>query len=253
MRRPDVAAVHPKFPDALQSGFAAHLPPKVLPAGRHLVTVSVAEATGATTRVEFAIEVPDAVDDRGTCVLRRKMSQVAIDLHRDTLTRLEAHPTFRVYLPVDGSTAGIDAARRTIASFARQAYPTWELHVLPASPKGKAGRAHVPADALLDGFDDIRAQVCIVSAAQLERAGGEASPPPTSPTSPTSPTRILVARLHPGDEWGVDACLEFALAGGFDRDAEFFFADERRAPRLEGGPVAYFKPGWSPDLHLSTN
>jgi len=257
MRRPDVAAVHPKYPDALQSGFAAHLPPKVLPPGRHLVTVSVAEATGASTSVEFAIEVPDAVDDRGTCVLRRKMSQVEIDLHRDTLTRLDAHPTFRVYLPVDGSTAGTDAARRTIASFARQAYPTWELHVLPASPTGKAGRAQVPVDALLEGFDDIRAQVRIVTAAQLDRAGGEATPP-TQQTSqassaPTSPARILVARLQPGDEWGVDACLEFALAGGFDRDAEFFFADERRAQRLEAGPATYFKPGWSPDLHLSTN
>jgi GT2 family glycosyltransferase len=52
---------------------------------------------------------------------------------------------------------------------------------------------------------------------------------------------------------GSDALLELALAIGRHPDADFIYCDERRVSPVDARVEALFKPGWSPDLLLSTN
>ncbi len=59
--------------------------------------------------------------------------------------------------------------------------------------------------------------------------------------------------LAPGDELGVDAFLEMAMAAAMHADADFLYSDERCRNPASGAVEAYFKPQWSPDLMLSTN
>ncbi len=247
LRRPDVAAAHPHCEDALLSGYAAHLPPKALSVGRHQVTISMSARSGDIARVEFSIDVHNVPGDRGPCALRRKMTQAEVDLKLNTLVRLNWRPHFRVYLPVHGK-ADIAAARRTIQSLARQAYPEWEVCLVPSGSKAMVGQRRAGLkNAIMDGFDDIARQIRISDG----KLGTRSSP--RGKRSGVVAGSSFIARLAPDDELGCDALLEFALASAFDRGADFLYSDERRPDPVDGKRGAFFKPGWSPDLQLSTN
>lgn len=251
LRRPDVAAAHPDWADALLSGYAAHLPPKALPVGRHQVTVSMHDRNGEVARFEFSIDVQEVAAERGPWALRRKMTQAEVDLQLNTLARLNWRPTFRVYLPFERSANGIAAARRTLESLARQIYSQWELWLIPTRAKKMAQRARAHREAipseLTAGWEDIAQQIHMVGGTDDRLAVSRRK------KSVASRARCFVARLASGDEFGCDALLEFALASGFERTFEFFYSDERRLDPVAGKVGAFFKPGWSPDLHLSTN
>ncbi|MGO9990993.1 MAG: glycosyltransferase family 9 protein [Steroidobacteraceae bacterium] len=251
LRRPDVAAAHPDSADALLSGYASHVPPKALAVGRHDVTVSMRDGSGHVERIDFSIDVQEVSGDRGPCALRRKMSQVEVDLQLDTLSRLNWHPTFRMYLPFARNAMGIGAARRTIESLARQTYTQWELWLIPIDrrtrPRSSRGNRDAVPAALTADFEDIAQRTHVWGGNGHGRAGNRRK------KAADTDERCLVARLAPGDELGCDAFLEFAIAGGFDRNAELLYCDERRMSPIDGKVGAYFKPGWSPDLLLSTN
>ncbi|MGO8857001.1 MAG: glycosyltransferase family 9 protein [Steroidobacteraceae bacterium] len=242
LRRPDVAAAHPEWADALLSGYAAHLPPKALRVGRHQVTVSMHDRTQQVARFEFSIDVQEVAAERGPWALRRKVTQAEVDLQLNTLARLNWRPTFRVYLPFDRSANGIAIARRTLESLARQTYTQWELWLISLRAKKEA----IPSG-LTAGWEDIAQKIHILGA---KDDGLDVT---RRKKSVASRARCFVARLAPGDELGCDALLEFALASGFERTLEFIYSDERRLDPVEGKLGAFFKPAWSPDLHLSTN
>jgi ADP-heptose:LPS heptosyltransferase/GT2 family glycosyltransferase len=258
MRRPDVAAAHPEREDSLLSGYAAHLPPKVLPVGDHQVTVSLRDRKGEVARLDFSIDVEKFAADRGPCTLRRKVNQAAVDLQLSTLARLNCRPTFRVYLPFDRSAAGIAAARRTLESLARQTYTKWELWLIPRRAKEMARHARNDRAAILSGLtvgpEDVERRIHILGGKVGPALGGKVGPA-AGPRrkSVASRDRCFVARLAADDEFSCDALVEFALASAFERSAEFFYSDERRLDPVDGHLGAFLKPGWSPDLQLSTN
>jgi ADP-heptose:LPS heptosyltransferase len=59
--------------------------------------------------------------------------------------------------------------------------------------------------------------------------------------------------LTPGDELGVDALLELALARRTAPGADFLYTDERRIDPNTGTIEPFFKPNWSPELLLATD
>jgi ADP-heptose:LPS heptosyltransferase/GT2 family glycosyltransferase len=254
MRRPDVEAAHPDREDSLLSGYAAHLPPKVLPVGDHQVTVTLRNRHGEVVRLDFSIDVQKFATDRGPCTLRRKMTQAAIAFQLSTLVRLQCSPTFRVYLPFDPNAAGIAAVRRTLESLARQTYSRWELWLIPGRAKevariartARRGTATIVSEITL-GREDLARQIHILGG----KVGGPGAGRRKKSAAPRD--RCFVARLAAGDEFGCDALVEFALASAFERSAELFYSDERRLDPVDGHLGAFLKPAWSPDLHLSTN
>jgi ADP-heptose:LPS heptosyltransferase/GT2 family glycosyltransferase len=230
IRRPDVAAEFPGWSDCLQSGYAAHIAPKLLTAGRHGVTVTATDRAGNAIKQEFSIDVTALDDDRGPWSLRRKMSQVEVDLKLALLARLNWNPKFRIVLRQGIGEDLLAKSRRTLESLSRQVYPRWNLSVAPGTP---------PRAALIVGFEDCADRVVDMDRkrqAQIERAAP-----------------VYVLSMAPGDEMGCDALLELALASAFDRQAELIYGDERRSNPIDGKPQAFFKPRWSPDLLLSTN
>ena len=64
---------------------------------------------------------------------------------------------------------------------------------------------------------------------------------------------VLFSVLCPGDELGVDALAEIAVAAGLHRGADFLYADESRISPTTREREPFFKPDFSPDLLLSTN
>jgi len=241
IRRPDVALAHPKRSNALKSGYVAHVPPKVLTVGRHVVTVTLFEAGKALLRGEFQIEVDDIKDNHGPWSLRKKISQAELDTALMALTRLGRRPSFSILLSSLCSELELAHARRSLASLAGQAYTDWQIYLLPGGGRRISAR-HLNAwrDRLLVGFEDVAEKVAVFDGQSLKCADDHRN-------------ISLVSILAAGDEWGCDALLEFALASARAPAADFLYSDDRRW--CDGAAVveAYFKPQWSPDLLLSTN
>lgn len=248
LRRPDVAAAHPDWAGALLSGFAVHLPPKALAVGRRRVTIALRSGNEPVARIEFLMDVAAAPADSGPSALRRRMPQAEVELKLAALAALGWQPQFMLLVSVGSGRDAIDAARRSVASLARQTYPGWRLRVSAASAprKGRDRAARRPAllrGELTRGFDEIAAHVQVAGAGEaLSSAAstGVAEPP------------CFIMRLAAGDELACDALLELALSSGVERDAEFLYCDDRRRDAA-GTDAAYFKPAWSPDLLLATH
>jgi ADP-heptose:LPS heptosyltransferase/GT2 family glycosyltransferase len=229
LRRPDVAAAYPQLERALLSGYAAHLPPKALAAGRHQVTVSMHDRNGPAASIEFGIEVQAIDDHRGSWALRRKMSQAEVDLKLSALERLDRQPGFQVLLASSRRDKTFTQARLTLDALSRQTYSNWSLSL---TARGS------PPPELIAGFEDIAGRIANHDGKSLAaEADG----------------RRFVFCLAPGDELGCDALLEFALASALDPEAELLYCDERRPSPVDGQTEAFFKPAWSPDLLLATN
>ncbi|HEV2333901.1 MAG TPA: glycosyltransferase family 9 protein [Stellaceae bacterium] len=244
LRRLDIQAAFPGRADALSSGYQALLPHRTLPKGNHQVRVTLRDLAGGTTSTEFAIAVEDLSAVSGPWALRRKMGQAEIDLYRHILEQSGRHPLFVVMLRVDQDEASLHRAGATIDSLSAQAYPHWRLAIVPGRSGRKSGTIR---DRLLAGRPGLidRAEVC-PNLAPRALAG-------IATGAGASPGEVFFTVLSAGDELGVDAFLEMALAAAMHPEADFLYSDERCRNPASGEIEAFFKPQWSPDLMLSAN
>jgi ADP-heptose:LPS heptosyltransferase/GT2 family glycosyltransferase len=203
-------------------------------------------------------------------LLRRKVSQAETDLHLETLRRLDWHPAFCFLLIVDASEEATRQARVTLNSLRLQTFSEWRVVILryrqldsdamiESLEKGLddvrtlrdrlLNRDYGEAwrDRLLDGFDDLRDRVEVVSGnrsrqiSEVVECACAAQPP------------AFLGVLRAGDELSTDALLELAMTSGMCRDCDFFYSDEQCISPVTKSMEAFCKPQWSPDLSLSTN
>lgn len=231
MRRPDVAALVPEREDALGSGFAFLVPHWKLAAGQHTLRITLRDRNGVEEVKEFRLRVADAQQSEGARGICRRMTRGEMDLRLRILQGLEWQPRFQVVLHLDDDAMGIDRAQRSLASLAEQAYPRWRVLVI--NRRGKLS-AQALRKRLAGSLGDWRER--------LDVGAGE-----------RDSAHDFVCLLAAGDELGCDALLEYALASGFRRGADFLYADEHCLNPASKRAEAYFKPQWSPDLLLSTN
>ncbi len=243
IRRDDVGNAFPDRPDALQSGFATVIPYWLLPKGSHTVSLTVRDQAEHEASVQFGIEVEETPEGDGPWSLRRKMNQAEIDVQISVLEGLEWQPQFTVVVRAEDDEASLRDLKRTLSSVLDQAYPHWQVSVVakPGRAWSKASQAAVLKDLHIP---QERVRFCQApdSFEAPRRAG-----------APVKAQELFIVPLAAGDELGCDALLELAAAGGLARGCEVLFADERCVSSVSGTLQAYFKPGWSPDLLLSTN
>ena len=248
LRRLDIQAAFPDWDDALASGFQALLPHRMLPKGTHRVAVTLRDKSGGTTTTGFAITVEELTDSPGPWALRRKMGQAEIGLYRRILECRSRQPTFAVMLPVNADEGSLRQARATIGSIFLQAYPNWRLFIVPQGAGKKSGAIRDRLFAGNEGLDD-RVEVL---GNLTPRALSGIAPAAGSPGNATG-GEVFFTVLSPGDELGVDAFLEMAIAAALHAEADFLYSDERCRNPGSGTVEAFFKPQWSPDLMSSTN
>ena len=240
LRRLDVQAALPDWDGALASGFQALVPHRILPKGSHLVRVTLRDNANATTSISFRIAVEELADRPGPWALRRRMTQAEVELYERLLAKQHRLPRFLAIMPLHGKIAARRAAK-TIASLQAQVYRRW--HVLIVAPGDDGQLADLRRR--LFGATNAAGERCEIVPALS--AGFPATP------DATRDRPDFVTTLTPGDELGVDAFLELALAAAASPEADFFYSDERCRNPGTGTIAAYFKPQWSPDLLLSTN
>jgi ADP-heptose:LPS heptosyltransferase/GT2 family glycosyltransferase len=238
LRRLDVQAALPDWDGTLASGWQALVPQRLLAKGSHSVTVTLRDTAGGSLASDFRIEVEELTDRPGPWSLRRKMAQAEINLYHRLLAHRTPPARFVIIMPLTGEEA-LSRARITLASLRAQAYPHWRLIVV--APRGGGG-------------DDVRDKLEAVPAERIEIVRHLTPRALADIAADASPADDLYcALLTPGDELGVDALLEMALAAAQHPDADFLYSDERRPDPASGAIAAFFKPQWSPDLLLSTN
>jgi ADP-heptose:LPS heptosyltransferase/GT2 family glycosyltransferase len=223
-RREDIAAALPELPDSLLSGFTLHAGTLGLAAGEHTVRVQVRSKDGDTQSRAFAITCGEIAAPWE--LTRPKLGQAEIDFGSAILDR-STHCTFQIHICLpDATSQAFARARATADSLRAQAYRHWRAVLcapqpLPAPQRRELGPLEGGADRSKDSGRDI--------------------------------SRAFVCCLHAGDVLGADALLEFAVHAVLHPDDDFIYADERRRSPIDGHAAAFFKPGWSPDLLLSSN
>jgi len=236
VRRQDIGASYPDWPESLMSGFAIVLPRKVFSKERHRLRIVARDQRGEVKEmeIEVAVEPIDPEAERGQ--LRRFVAEAEIALKRTLIDAAPPPPAFAVFILPGGE----EALARTLESLAAQAYPHFRVGFL--APTVAAGEAAMAAAELaglaLRVFDAGEPQALAAAAEALLEGGGG---------------RPFLLMLRAGDWLGADALLEFALDIVTRPEEDFHYADDSRYDPIRGRVAEYLKPEWSPDLLLSTN
>jgi len=234
--RRDVEAAFPDWVDALRCGYIFHCPPRELEAGNHLVQVRLKGKSGRVFETEFRIDVQQSQDAEDYATIRRRLSRAEIDLYQDIISRLGRHVSLRLLMPVRARTAS-EAFATSLRALAAQVYDDWRLVVVV--DKAIAGSLRQIAVEL--GLTD-RLSFVLPSAGQ-----------PALLPAAVKGHATMTGLLLPGDELGVDALAEIAIAHLQHPGAQIVYADEDRVSPALQMREPFFKPDWSPDLLLSTN
>jgi len=235
--RHDVGTAFPDWPEALRSGFAFHCPARSLADGPHTIAVRVLAEDGAVAEECFSLTVAKPADSTEHGI-RRRVPAAEADLYADTLRRLGRAPRFRLllHLPPGADLVGLDA---TFASLAAQIYPHWSVALIG---DGAAFREAAISAAARAGI--ARERIAFLPP-ETDDAAGEPEADADEPA--------FVGTLGPGDELGADALAEIAVHAALHPDAALLYADEIRPSEPGASAEGFFKPGFSPDLLLSTN
>jgi len=238
MPRGDVARAYPDWKDSHLSGYAIVLG-KGNRTGHHIVRIEVRTDSGRRKAVEFDIFFKGEQLAVGT--LQRKMPLAQLALNESILSGLGCQPQFGIIMSVGGSDDQ-RALDTTLLSLRRQVYRRWQVAIIADGSTLPPSLAPRIASDFPDLADRIHLSVDRDEAflEALTRSGDGRSPD-------------LITVISAGDFLGCDALLQMAVSTGMNRDAEFFYSDERRISPISGKVEAFLKPGWSPDLLLSTN
>jgi ADP-heptose:LPS heptosyltransferase/GT2 family glycosyltransferase len=241
--RIDVGHAFSDRPEAARSGFALFVPHRALPKGPHVARVTLTDGEGERVSVEFSVSVEDLPDDEGPWSLRRKIPRAEANLQRQILEGLRWRPRFLVRIRMPGTQEGARRAAATLTSLLDQTYAHWRAEVISTGDARGLPGLRRQLLALAPGAAD---RLRVVCASGLRDSAGKGS-------AGRAGAEELLWCLAAGDTLGADALAEMAIASGQDRDADFFYCDERRPSPVAGRAEAFFKPDWSPDLLLSTN
>ena len=241
LRRDDVAHHFPDWENSRLSGYMLPTRGRPLTDGRHVVRVELRSRTGRTKAVEFEISV-NMLSQHKPWMLRRKMPRSEIDLLENMLSGLGWRPFYGILLEIDeeDDDSALDA---TLQSFREQVYQDWHLAI---AAKNGSDLERLQ-ERLVDKFSDLVERIGFV-------AGDDAVGFPEALTRAAGGRRPdLVGILSIGDMLACDALQQMAVSAAIQRQADFFYGDERRLSPTSGKVEAFFKPQWSPHLLFATN
>ena len=232
--RSDVATAFPEREDALRSGFKFRCPLRGLISGPHTIQLKATDAAGQTALQHFRIIVQEDVVVPSYAQIRRTLFPAQERLYAELLQASPHQIRFALLLRLAAGTT-LTELQVTLRSLVGQVYQEWRLCVVV----GDDATAALLRDLLASQFAAIAGRVDFINA-EAKRIV-------------PSDERLLVGCLSPGDELGRDALVEVTLFGIRHPDADVIYADKSRISPVTGAREAFFKPGWSPHLLLSTN
>jgi ADP-heptose:LPS heptosyltransferase/GT2 family glycosyltransferase len=238
--RQDVGAAFPYWPDSVRSGFTFHCPLSRLPDGEHEIRLAVHANNGAASEHAFRVQVRNEINHDEGVGIRSRVPRAEVDLMLSFLKGMRLRPRFGCILRL-ASKFDTDRLQMTLNALAQQAYDDWELIVLAADGSTAPSVERAMSD-------------CGLPLGRVRIMSPSSGVPWKSQLAKVGKGRpMLHLLLLPGDQPGADAFLEFAVASVQHGDHDLFYADEIRLSPVTSEPEPFYKPGFSPDLLLSTN
>jgi ADP-heptose:LPS heptosyltransferase/GT2 family glycosyltransferase len=241
LRRLDIGAAFPDWPDALLAGFAVQLPRKLFTRDKHVLRLEARDRRGQVKTVEVGVTAGATSDEDDPNALRARVSQAEIDLKSALIAAGACKPAFAVVLRSAAGAALADELAPTLLSLARQAGPEFRVVLAAPDPRAAAEAAEIAARVRF------RLQIVETGAALEQAVARDAELWREAGAEP------YLMMLRVGDRLGPDALLEFALEIATRPDLDFLYADDWRFDAGRGRQAVLLKPEWSPDLLLSTN
>ncbi len=156
-----------------------------------------------------------------------------------TLSSLRWLPKISVVMPVFNTDERW--LKRAIESVLSQIYPSWELCAIDDASTDRKVMRTITQYASEDDRIHLK---------RLERHQGIAG---ASNHALRMATGEFVGLMDHDDELTPDACLEVAKALNVHPEADYLYSDEDKLDWSGRRVEVFFKPDWSPDLHLSMN
>lgn len=243
-RRPDIAALFPSWPDALMSGFGLFVPAGMLSNGQQRLALVLTDQRNVQRTEHFDVEVRKSAAGEGDRPLRRKVSVVETDTCLRIVQRAGVEVAFDVLVTVASQEQVRDLLPLTLRSLAEQTYCRWASTIV------------VPGGRNRKLMEDIRAVLApeLAGRVRVEPASDRLLGDLLDGSDDGPGTRPRYAlNLRAGDELAADCLMQFALSNVGVPLADFVYGDERRECPTSGRVSVFLKPGWSPELLLSTN
>jgi GT2 family glycosyltransferase len=245
--RPDVARLYPFYPSVDHCGFAGSMRAADLAAGDHVLTVRPVGQDGKTGEqtVAFAVEATEALGEvphltarYPEWLARNEPDAAALAALRERIAVLPVPPTFDLVLPV---VAGpIDRIAATIESVRAQVFSVWRLFVPVTGGASDEVRQWAQSLVGVDARIGIAVDEQPRAFADLANAALDAC------------SADWVAVLAAGDRLAPQALAEVALNLLTHPETDILYADEDRLDPDSGQRWdPFFKPDWSPELHLA--
>lgn len=244
-RRPDIAAVFPDWNDALMSGFGLFVPAGMLKNGPQNLTLVLTDKRDVKRTEHIQVEVQKTAAGEGDRLLRRKVPLLETDTYARIVQGAGAAVEFRCVMTISRRDQIRELLPTTLKSLAMQTYKAWRLTILVS---GKRGSSRLMQDVRSVLPTDMAAKVdiqAISSRSSTNRISGL--------SGAAVGVNHYVASIQAGDELAVDCLMQVAMSNVGVTSADFIYGDERRESPVLGRVLPFLKPGWSPELLLSTN
>jgi GT2 family glycosyltransferase len=246
--RPDVARSYPFYPNVDHSGFVATFPLDKYEPGEHALRIEAVAGDGkvGTIVIPFVLEVgapdigevPHLTDKYPVWLEKNEPSGESLEALAATVTASTVLPSIDLIAPVTGGSP--DQFQPFIDALIDQVYTNWRL-LLPVSPE--AGPELIEWAQGLIGVHP-RIGVSVVNGAttfaQLANIGL------------TAVKADWIGIVHPDIRMHPWALAEIALDLHQHPDTDIIYTDEDKIDPLTGQRWdPFFKPDWSPELHLA--
>lgn len=239
MRRPDVYKAHPDIPGSMESGFAVLLPYTVLMVGIRMVEIRLRDKKDNVASVQFSVEIKEIPETDGPWALIKKIALGDKKIVNDMLNRYLVSPYFYIFIPVH-RLQQLPKLLISLKSIESQLCKKYSALILVGSLTEKT---KITQELSNNGFGRGKLSGFSVNVADSIPLIFRKKIKPDD----------WVLRMRPGDLLGVDALSSFSLFINNHENCDFFYSDDRRFNFVSDKGDAYFKPGWSPDLLLTSN
>jgi ADP-heptose:LPS heptosyltransferase/GT2 family glycosyltransferase len=224
--RPDIAAMYPEMPQSARPGFAISL--QDICVGWHQAKVVVHDNANNVRETQFSFEAKEPTE-AAYQFIKRRVTQAEVEVKKRIYAVQELQFVIILYL-TSASATELRHASITLRSVRKQVFTRWRLFIVCPADDHKVIAEAFPSEpgvAIVRSID-ISADVMACDGA-------------------------LISFLRAGDELGVDALQEMAVAANLNRNTDIFYSDERAYDAKSRRYSVSLKPDWSPDLLLSTN
>jgi ADP-heptose:LPS heptosyltransferase/GT2 family glycosyltransferase len=230
IRREDVHAAFPTFPNSLYAGYALWIPNRSLKSGRAQFRVVTTARDGAQSDFSFTVDIDRSEAGSVAQVLRRRITAAEAQTGLAILQARGPLPVCDIAVRVR-ENGNLQALTASLSSLTSQSYPHWRAWLFSTDDRDLRSVSWE----LVKANPQLTDRIGVIEDYAAPKGN------------------FLAGIWSAGDIIAADGLLSLALNFNDLSDKEIVYGDDRRQQTGSRSISPFFKPDWSPDLLLSQN